>query len=327
MCAKAHASVVFSPTRGFTLIELLVVVAIIALLISILLPSLQNAREQSRAAVCLTRQKALGLAMHTFTVEHQGYYPDANYWFYRYGAPGQPGRFGEDPRSRAANSYDPPERGGFFDAPFGPNHTGYFARYMGRGIRAFLCPADDGYRAYKRFWDIAPAYPYFAAMPPRLSYMMNGDLWFLTGLKEKKIQGRSVWYQDDILLQSPARVMLLAEESPYAPMNDTWVQWRGYLNSTDPKIERGWGGRLAERHHKRGTIMLFDGHAELLLAREKWNGSAEWEKTNPQGNRDANHNSGLLYDSLYTYRAGMGGTLYYYVRQKIYKDPVRDQRY
>ncbi|MBI4580927.1 MAG: type II secretion system protein [Planctomycetes bacterium] len=44
-------------TYGFTLIEVLVVVAIIALLVSILLPSLKAAREQARSAVCLSNLK------------------------------------------------------------------------------------------------------------------------------------------------------------------------------------------------------------------------------------------------------------------------------
>ncbi len=58
--------------KGFTLIEVLVVVAIIALLISILLPSLAGAREQARRAKCLASMSNLGKAVMAFSVSHQG---------------------------------------------------------------------------------------------------------------------------------------------------------------------------------------------------------------------------------------------------------------
>jgi len=48
--------------RGFTLIELLVVIAIIALLMAILIPTLNRAREQGKRAACLSNLKQLGLA-------------------------------------------------------------------------------------------------------------------------------------------------------------------------------------------------------------------------------------------------------------------------
>ena len=61
--------------RGFTLIELLVVVAIIALLISILLPTLASARRHAKRSVCASNLHQIGIAMPQYTQENNDWFP------------------------------------------------------------------------------------------------------------------------------------------------------------------------------------------------------------------------------------------------------------
>ena len=63
--------------RGFTLIELLIVVGIIALLVSILLPSLAAAKRQAGRVVCQTNLHSLHRAMVLYTQAHRDVYPCA----------------------------------------------------------------------------------------------------------------------------------------------------------------------------------------------------------------------------------------------------------
>ena len=62
-------------TQGFTLIELLVVISIIALLITLLLPAIEGARQAAQVTVCANQQHSILIAMHTWGADNDGAFP------------------------------------------------------------------------------------------------------------------------------------------------------------------------------------------------------------------------------------------------------------
>lgn len=90
-CHRLHS-------RGFTLVELLVVVSIIALLISILLPSLKQAREQAKSIKCLAHSRGMGQSAMVFAGGHNGYF--------QVSANEGDGRIGYDPNDLSSGRYE-----------------------------------------------------------------------------------------------------------------------------------------------------------------------------------------------------------------------------
>jgi prepilin-type N-terminal cleavage/methylation domain-containing protein len=125
--------------RAFTLIELLVVIAIMGVLVALLLPAVQQAREASRRSQCANNLKQLGLALHNYIDAH-GVLPPASIagWksnkvdFQRWSVHSQILPFLEQETTTAQLNFT-----------FRPEWVGN-STVTARLMRTFVCPSDPG---------------------------------------------------------------------------------------------------------------------------------------------------------------------------------------
>jgi prepilin-type N-terminal cleavage/methylation domain-containing protein/prepilin-type processing-associated H-X9-DG protein len=164
-----------SRKKGFTLVELLVVIGIIAVLISILLPTLAAARRSAYNAQCLSNARQLTMAAMLFAHEHRGYLPTASddEW----------AKLNDPMRQKWAYRNDPTAASGITVYDWASSLIPYLGGKMGQTFatapeaqsKVFRCPADQwldvpdpGYRIFQNVPD-----------PPRyhsVSYGYNADI-------------------------------------------------------------------------------------------------------------------------------------------------------
>ena len=211
---------------GFTLIELLVVVAILALLLSILLPALDQARRSARDVLCCTNQRQIGLAWNYYLMDSFETFPvwqQNMHWFYG-------GKHPAISNTILGNTLS--------YRPLNP--------YVGmslqdeKGIGVFQCPADrpildpnGGDITYGN-----TTYDFYGN-----SYMMNFQLLYRSSPKQKNLRLPVRLNEIEI----PHSLLVLAAD----------CQWYYTVNDSP------WDANF-HNYEDRMAVLFLDGHAAFL---------------------------------------------------------------
>ncbi|HSA26232.1 MAG TPA: prepilin-type N-terminal cleavage/methylation domain-containing protein [Phycisphaerae bacterium] len=262
-----------SNSRGFTLIEILVVVAIIALLISILLPSLSKAREQTRMQVCKSNMRQVMTGMLLYVHEYKvlpgtqsvfylgGYWPMVN-------APDKKGPnwvwdgctegYGGDPKN-ANFIRDVPRRGTIF-------------KYT-KSESVYVCPSDrvgmpddkddlGGGSSGRNSYSMNAYIGYKS--PEKLARPANSSGWKVEGNDRNGKPVRTP-QKERLDWSNGDKMFVVVEEHPYYHKG---FNFEGNFNVTDKIVARHSVVRRkngADLGLGRSNVAFLDGHAESPL--------------------------------------------------------------
>lgn len=213
--------------QGFTLVELLVVIGIIALLISILLPSLSKAREQGQRLKCLSNIRSLQLAVTMYANENKQYVPAVN-WGVQATSNG-----------KVAAGWLYPTGGTFpFPAPMKQTdlEQGALYPYLNTPL-IYRCPGHPPEMVIGKTDSIT-------------SYLMNGAM---NGYARAKLYRITQFKSDDTCFWE-------ADERSSSAFNDG----SSYPDESFVPLASGSAAYQA-RHGKYATVGFIGGHAEALL--------------------------------------------------------------
>jgi prepilin-type N-terminal cleavage/methylation domain-containing protein/prepilin-type processing-associated H-X9-DG protein len=241
---------------GFTLIELLVVVAIIALLISILLPALNKARESAKTSVCASNVHQMMLAIHYYAEDHAGHLP----WI----------------RGSAASGYR--------NAPYDQFHQILIMYPYIKDLKSFICPSANGENSVKSLFGetivnnnrglslyfMRRSDDYYLETAYRNNWWPEHNPMSLPpGQEEFDKIYTEYWYNDftSSLVQGNQREALLdGANQPLPAMNGGKQDRIPFPAYAIPMTEYGWALPAAKLRHAGGINLGFlDGHAQRYM--------------------------------------------------------------
>lgn len=232
--------------RAFTLIELLVVIAVIAVLMAILMPALNRAREQGKRAVCLSSLKQLGLSWVLYAQENDGKVVN-----------GAAGGFNDNDRHRNEEPW--------VGRCWSPNYAagdqldekiqeeeikkGALWPYV-KTIKLYSCPT--GTRGELLTYAIVHG---MNGNPPAGTYNQGSG-----GRKPKRVDGTWLWIKNlkQIASPAPAKRAVFIDEG-----------WATSFSYAVHYTEERWWDDPTVRHGDGTNLTFADGHAEYW----KWRGA------------------------------------------------------